>query len=119
EIRSEAELIGVRALLTKPVSQSVLYNTVLEAFGRLATAPARRGGFADGGRWRDVLDGMRVLLAEDNAINQQVATEILTSVGVSVEIANNGREAIEALQRSPAYDAVLMDLQMPEMDGYE
>jgi two-component system, sensor histidine kinase and response regulator len=120
EIRTEAERVGVRALLTKPVNQSTLHNTILEAFGRRAIAPARAGGFADGDGWRGALAGVHVLLAEDNAINQQVATEILTSVGVSVEIANNGREAVERLRISPrAFDVVLMDLQMPEMDGYE
>jgi CheY-like chemotaxis protein/HPt (histidine-containing phosphotransfer) domain-containing protein len=61
-----------------------------------------------------------VLLAEDNLINQQVATEVLMSVGVSVDIANDGREAVEKVRHAPdAYDAVLMDLQMPEMGGYE
>ena len=65
---------------------------------------------------------MRILLAEDNKINQQIAAELLESVGASVEIANNGREAIEKLMpqgsESP-FDVVLMDLQMPEMDGYQ
>ena len=62
---------------------------------------------------------MRVLLAEDNEINQEVAMELLTSVaGVAVTIAANGREALEHL-RAADFDAVLMDIQMPEMDGYE
>ena len=57
-------------------------------------------------------------MAEDNEINQQVAREILESGGFVVEIANNGREAVEKV-RSNAYDAVLMDIQMPEMDGLQ
>jgi len=66
------------------------------------------------------LSGARILLAEDNEINQQIAVELLEGVGARVTIANNGREAVEALQKAPdAYDLVLMDLQMPEMGGYE
>ncbi|OQY58763.1 MAG: hypothetical protein B6245_10275 [Desulfobacteraceae bacterium 4572_88] len=62
--------------------------------------------------------GKKVLLVEDNIINQQVATEILERAGVNVKIANNGKNAVEAVSRA-AYDAVLMDVQMPEMDGLE
>jgi len=66
----------------------------------------------------DQLVGARVLLVEDNSINQQVAVEILGSVGIIVDIADNGQEAVEAIHNSP-YDAVLMDVQMPVMDGFE
>jgi two-component system sensor histidine kinase/response regulator len=66
------------------------------------------------------LAGLRVLLTEDNEINQQIAVELLEGVGARVDIANNGREAVDRLGASPAgYDVVLMDLQMPEMDGYQ
>ena len=61
--------------------------------------------------------GARVLLAEDNEINQQVAKEILEQAGLAVHIANNGQEALD-LVRTTAFDAVLMDVQMPVMDGY-
>lgn len=64
------------------------------------------------------IEGAKVLLAEDNLLNQQVATEILQSVGLVVEIAINGQEVIDALNRSE-YDIVLMDVQMPVMGGYE
>ncbi len=69
-------------------------------------------------RARAALSGIRVLLVEDNDINQQVAREILGSVGISVSMATNGQEAVEAVAAG-AYDAVLMDVQMPVMDGYE
>jgi len=64
------------------------------------------------------LSGAQVLLVEDNPINQQVAVAFLRKLGVQVSIANNGREAVEKVERAP-FDAVLMDLQMPEMDGFE
>jgi len=62
--------------------------------------------------------GARILLVEDNAINQQIASEILQQAGVVVSLANNGREGVSMVQ-GERFDAVLMDLQMPEMDGYE
>jgi two-component system sensor histidine kinase/response regulator len=65
-----------------------------------------------------LLRGARVLLVEDNIINQQVAQEILRQAGMSVDVAANGVEAVRAVQET-SYDAVLMDVQMPEMDGYE
>ena len=64
----------------------------------------------------DPLKGAKVLLAEDNEINQLIAVEFLTERGVLVDVANNGREAIEMLHKGQ-YDLVLMDIQMPEMDG--
>jgi CheY-like chemotaxis protein len=60
--------------------------------------------------------GTRILLAEDNKINQMVASELLTILGVEVTIANNGLEAVEAVKKNP-FDLILMDIQMPEMDG--
>ena len=68
------------------------------------------------------LRGARILLAEDNEINQQIAVELLEGAGATVKVANNGREAVEILSsgpQPPPFDVVLMDLQMPEMDGYQ
>ena len=62
--------------------------------------------------------GARILLAEDNEINQQVATELLEGAGLEVAVANNGREAVDAVGKAE-YDLVLMDIQMPEMDGFQ
>ena len=64
------------------------------------------------------IQGARVLLVEDNEINQQVAKEILEGAGLNVALANDGQEAVNAVKESN-YDAVLMDVQMPVMDGYE
>ena len=66
--------------------------------------------------------GARILLTEDNDINQQIAVELLEGAGATVKVANNGREAVEILSNGPQpppFDVVLMDLQMPEMDGYQ
>ena len=68
------------------------------------------------------LRGARILLAEDNEINQQIAIELLEGAGATVQVANNGREAVENSvngPQPPPFDVVLMDLQMPEMDGYQ
>jgi two-component system sensor histidine kinase/response regulator len=118
EVRSEAELAGVNGFLIKPVNQSTLINALAEIFApeyMMAAREAVRATAYD-------LSGLRALLAEDNAINQQIAVELLEGVGVSVDVANNGREAVEKLLATAddvPYDLVLMDLQMPEMDGYQ
>ena len=118
EVRTEAEGLKLEGVLAKPVNVSTLTDTLVEIF-----APDREKGapLVTQGDSYD-LNGMRILLAEDNKINQQIAAELLESVGASVEIANNGREAIEKLVpqgSESSFDVVLMDLQMPEMDGYQ
>lgn len=67
------------------------------------------------------IQGMKVLLTEDNEINQQIAVELMESIGAFVTVANNGKESVDILESSPdnTFDVVLMDLQMPVMDGYE
>ena len=115
EVRDEAEQLGIEAFLVKPVTNSMLVDTLVTMF-----APAT-GEIAQAASGQQVrLTGARILLAEDNDVNQQIAVELLEGVGASIAVANNGSEAIELLLREPAgYDLILMDLQMPEMGGYE
>ena len=107
----------VSDFLTKPVSPSSLLDAImgLQAAGSRRPAAQRRLPQGTQREWRD-LRGSRVLLAEDNEINQQVAQELLASVGIAVDIAVDGLQVLDLLAAN-TYDAVLMDLQMPNMDG--
>ena len=117
EARSARE-VGIDAFLTKPVRQSPLYDclaTVLGLQGPKASAPMVTDQFMAEARSRS---RAHVLVVEDNVVNQKVAARMLEKLGYRVDVAANGREALDALSRLP-YAAVLMDCQMPEMDGYE
>jgi len=118
EVREEAERLQLDGFLVKPVTKSMLVDTLVNVFASPADSSiaVQTGASEAAGR----LQGLRVLLAEDNAINQQIAVELLEGVGATVVVAGNGRKAVEKLAASPAgFDVVLMDLQMPEMDGYQ
>ncbi|MBF0271909.1 MAG: response regulator [Magnetococcales bacterium] len=106
------------ACLIKPVTPSHLFDTILELFDRkMVRSHATALPIMDRQHIIQALGGARVLLVEDNSINQQVAREILRSIGIVVDIAENGLEAV-SLVMTRTYDLVLMDVQMPEMDGY-
>ncbi|MCA1945014.1 MAG: response regulator [Desulfovibrio sp.] len=117
EVMRQAEDVGLAAFLIKPFNQSVLFDTIMGVFGHGAGSrlrqPALAGQEPDG---MNAIRGARILLAEDNEINQQIAIELLEQAGMVVDVANNGLEAVSALGRT-CYDLVLMDIQMPEMDG--
>ncbi len=116
EIEREARDAGLDGFLVKPVNASVLFDTILQAFG---SSRLQRAHDAGGEELRNPrLAGLRVLVAEDNDINQQVARELLEAAGIEVTIANNGRIAVDRALSEP-FDAILMDLQMPVMDGFE
>jgi CheY-like chemotaxis protein len=105
--------LGVNVFLPKPITASSLFDAVVEAQGARVHV-ARRALDAPLEREFDA----RVLLAEDNEANQMVAEEILSRLGIDLEIAGNGRVALDMVRAAPdKYDAVLMDMQMPEMDG--
>jgi PAS domain S-box-containing protein len=109
-----ARALGLAGHLTKPVRQSALLNAILQAFGKRAGEEPGRAARARPAR--PSRPPLRVLLAEDNDINQTMATNLLEKWGHRVTVANNGLEALAALDREP-FDVVLMDVQMPEMDG--
>jgi len=117
EVMRQAEDVGLAAFLIKPFNQSVLFDTIMGVFGHGAGSrlrqPALAGQEPDG---MNAIRGARILLAEDNEINQQIAIELLEQAGMVVDVANNGLEAVSAVGRT-CYDLVLMDIQMPEMDG--
>jgi len=109
--------LGIEAYLTKPIARADL----IEAVGTvLAGAPSAQG-VADLVTRHSIAESrhaLRILLAEDNPVNQQVATAMLLKRGHQVDVVANGREAVDAVG-TERYDLVLMDIQMPEMDGFE
>ncbi|OGO28750.1 MAG: hypothetical protein A2Z16_10995 [Chloroflexi bacterium RBG_16_54_18] len=107
------------ACLVKPVRSSALLEAVLGIFSTapvqtIAAVPARVGIDPE----MAARHPLRILLAEDNAVNQKLALRLLSLMGYRADVAGNGKEAVQALERQP-YDLVLMDVQMPEMDGLE
>jgi CheY-like chemotaxis protein len=104
--------------LSKPIKQSYLYQAVAACIGTSVVTPASPLSLRaknDRNQFK-TLAGKQVLVAEDEPVNQMVTSQLLTRVGILVDIAGNGQEALKALQ-SKTYDAVLMDVMMPEMDG--
>lgn len=122
EIKKEAKLLGIHYFIDKPVNPSYLYDCILDVFGK---QPTKKNYFDERLEQKTTslkkIRGAKILLVEDNEINQQVANEILSSEGFQVQIANNGAEAVAILEKSVDgdYDIVLMDVQMPVMDGRE
>ena len=117
EIMMEAEAAGLNGFLIKPVSPSTMFDTIMQALAKDLPEARPLERKDKGQEVLKVLAGARVLLVEDNELNQQVATELLADAGVVVTVANNGKEGVDAVLAAP-YDAVLMDVQMPVMDGY-
>jgi signal transduction histidine kinase/CheY-like chemotaxis protein len=119
ELLEQAQGITYDGLLTKPVSPSTLLDCIMTAFEKEVVQGARklerRGDIREKAK---LIHGARLLLVEDNAVNQELAVELLSSEGASVDVANNGVEALDKVQQTH-YDAVLMDCQMPLMDGFE
>ncbi len=116
ELMSKSKNLDIEAYLVKPVNPSTLLNAILQAFGHEEIyEPVRTQSSLI-----EHIRGAHVLLAEDNEINQQVAIGLLQLQDITVEIANNGKLAVDLLNENPeGFDAVLMDIQMPIMNGYE
>ena len=121
DIMQQAEDIRLDGFLLKPVTQSLLFDAIISAFGYEVHHKDRfDSDTANLPEGFDLIRGARILLVDDNNINQQVATELLELEGFFITIANNGKEAMQMVTTAPKkFDAILMDLQMPVMDGYE
>jgi two-component system sensor histidine kinase/response regulator len=119
ELLQAADGVHLDGLLVKPVSPSTLLDSILNALGKEIVQHTRK--HEKQANYREAalqVKGCRLLLVEDNEVNQEVALEILQEAGLIVDVANNGAEAVQKVAQV-AYDGVLMDCQMPVMDGFE
>ncbi len=116
EVHQQLARIRPEGFLLKPVTPSMLLNVINEALesksGITPLIPKHR-------EVTEPLKGYRIIVAEDHEINQQIARELLESAGASVKVCDNGRKLITSLLEDDNYDLILMDVQMPEMDGHE
>ena len=117
DIEAEARAAGVTAFCTKPLFMSDLRENLLEAIGQKQAGTEKLILPAEGSDFK----GKSILLVEDNELNSEIAVEILNAYGFQVDTAENGAEAVEKVKNSTPgkYDLVLMDVQMPVMNGYE
>ncbi|MBT3346807.1 MAG: response regulator, partial [Gemmatimonadetes bacterium] len=120
EAFQQAANAGIDVTLVKPVNPSLLFDAAIRALGGTPEVEQAHAHATLAGGDVDLssIRGTRILLAEDNLLNQQVAKEILTDAGLQVDLAENGRQALE-MATTGDYAVVLMDVQMPEMDGEE
>lgn len=114
EVQDEAIAAGADHFVTKPLFQSTVYNVLVQLKKNEIQMPAPKKKEYD-------FTGHKVLLAEDQELNAEIAIELLGFVNMAADHAHNGKEAVEMFENAPAgtYDAILMDVQMPEMDGHE
>ena len=109
---------GVDAFIKKPINCSMLFDQIMVVFGKSITKVQQtHEQLFDSEAISQKMGAAHVLLVDDNDINQMVGREILEQAGITVDVAENGLQAIQRLEEK-TYDAVLMDIQMPEMDGY-
>jgi CheY-like chemotaxis protein len=120
---SRCREMGISVYLTKPVRRAELRSAMFAALAGRArihkTIVPEPLTASEALHERGAGSGLHILLTEDNVVNQRVALRILQKAGHRVEIAGNGREALAALSKEPDFDLILMDVQMPEMDGFE
>ncbi|MFK5951437.1 MAG: response regulator [Desulfobacterium sp.] len=118
DVINEYRSLGFNAILEKPMTQASVFEAIVEAVGneKLNETAAKSPSGWD--QAKQTLKGGRILLVEDNELNQQVAQEILEEAGLIVTVANNGSEGLNWVRKAE-FDAVLMDIQMPVMSGYE
>lgn len=115
DIEEEARAAGISGFISKPLFKSTLYHGLLQYMD-----PGKEKTEVSNTPARD-FSGIRILLAEDNDINYEIANELLTSIGIEIEWAQNGQICVDMFEKSSEgyYDAVLMDIRMPVMSGYE
>jgi len=118
DLPSYVNELGIDLLLVKPVTPSALFDALIHMFGGQNSASGKAKPASTPVLLTELsaIQGARVLLAEDSEFNQQVATELLAGAGLEVDVACTGLEVVEMVQRK-SYDIVLLDIQMPEMDG--
>ncbi len=109
--------LGIKAYLTKPAKQSELLDTIMTTLGTIEVKE-ERPGLITRHSLREKSRRLQVLLAEDNPVNQKLAVRLLEKMGHGVDVADNGKVALSTLDKKK-YDLVLMDINMPEMDGFE
>jgi CheY-like chemotaxis protein len=116
---AELRAAGFAGYMHKPLRQSLLFDAIMESVaGRVHALEPKAAPVAPGGGGVVQRSGVRILLAEDNEVNQVVAVEVLRRAGYACDVVSDGRRAVEAVARQ-RYDVVLMDCQMPELDGFE
>jgi two-component system, sensor histidine kinase and response regulator len=116
-VSDQAEQAGLIGVLVKPISNSLLFDNIVHAFS---------GGAPGAGKQRSAEEvqspanftGLHVLLVEDNEINRELASQLQRDAGITVSLAENGLEAMEKVT-AESFDGVLMEIQMPKMDGYQ
>lgn len=118
EVEEEARAAGVNGFLPKPLYRSSVYSAIKAALEHKGQPLYAAGEAKPAGK---PLDGFRILMAEDNALNQEIAATLLRMNGAVVDCVEDGRQALDAFLASKPgdYDAILMDVQMPVMDGHE
>ncbi|MDM8515305.1 transporter substrate-binding domain-containing protein [Desulfobacterales bacterium HSG16] len=123
ELKERSHDVMPDDFLVKPVSGSTLFDAIVKAFCRTSGAENGIQKLPVGTSCRDTkafiaIKGTHILLVEDNEINRQVAVELLENEGFQVSTANNGKEGVDIFYKDNSFELILMDLQMPEMDGY-
>ena len=121
ELIEKTKDVKILGFLEKPISPSTLYDTILKSFGKDIVEMAKEltSTSINFEEIKNLVSGSKILLVEDNLQNQEIATEFLKKANINIVLANNGKEALDILKENFEFDAVLMDCQMPIMDGYE
>ncbi|RJP46646.1 MAG: response regulator [Desulfobacteraceae bacterium] len=120
-VLADIEQVTADTHITKPITASALFNSILDIFNEKPVLEKKAAPITATDRlnaYRPVFQGRKILVVEDNQVNQEIAVEVLKAVGALPKTASDGREAVAAVT-AESFDAVLMDIQMPNMDGFE